>query len=107
MKVNRLDRLILRGRDPWRPVSLLYVERMRYATIIALVVIVMGMGAMLTVYRERRLAECDERNQRAAVEAAAFESLVRAHHMDGNRYAEAAWRSFIADAKANPVPRCE
>ena len=47
LRVNRFDRWILRGRDPYRPVYLLRHERFRYAVLVMLLVWTIGQGYVL------------------------------------------------------------
>jgi hypothetical protein len=101
-----MDKIILRGRDPDEPVSLLSYERLRYACIAAIIVVVMGMGFLLTANHLRQVAICEERNARSVATGRATAKLARAHDLDGNSHAAAAWREFQRESALNPTPKC-
>lgn len=47
--MNRLDEVILHGRDPHRPVTLLAYERLRYAAVAAILILGFGLAVLLLV----------------------------------------------------------
>lgn len=68
IKVNRLDRYFLRGRDPNEPITRLEMLRLRGVVALALAIAVFGFSIMLWAYQ--RQIDSDTRQHRNQVVAA-------------------------------------
>jgi hypothetical protein len=101
--VTFLDQLVLRGRDPYRPVYLLRFERLRYALLAAVMVAVLGAGLIAWSAQQKAREVCLQRNAASVVYRNALTGLAEAAAERGDKRSSAIFRALIPQT---PLPEC-
>lgn len=93
-RVTVLDRWILRGRDPGRPVALLRFERLRWALLGAVLLAVVGAGLISWAGQSKAHDVCVERNRAGVAYREALDGLAQAAAERGDARSAAIFRSL-------------
>ena len=104
-KVNRLDRLLLAGRDPDRAITMLDYMRMVYALIFGLVLIAALVGYFAQVQRNYAHSKCVERNAQAVVSRQVLAQLINAATVDKDRNQAKVWQQWLTVSNKT-MPNC-
>lgn len=106
MRPNWLDRLVLGGRDPYRPVYLLRFVRLQYAWATSMMVVVCFVGFLWWSVQAQTRHDCLQRNQQSLVSRRVLGQLAEANKADGDVNSEMVWRQWAEVAARSPLPRC-
>jgi hypothetical protein len=106
MRVNWLDRWLLAGRDPYRPVYLLRVVRLQVAFAVAIVIVLAFNGFLFYSLQQRTHDNCVQRNRSAIVSRQVLDQLVAATHADSDANAEEVWRQWRTVSRQTSLPKC-
>lgn len=101
--VTFLDRLVLRGRDPYRPVYLLRFERLRYALLTAVLIAVLGAGLIAWSAQQKAREVCLQRNAASVVYRDALTGLAEAAAERGDKRSSTIFKALVP---RTPLPRC-
>jgi hypothetical protein len=103
LRINPLDRLILRGRDPYRPVMLVRFERMRYAVLLTVLAALVFSGVIAWSGQQKAKQICLQRNITSLQYREALEGLAASAERRGDHESAAIFRSITPRA---PLPPC-
>jgi hypothetical protein len=103
LRINPLDRLILRGRDPYYPVMLVRFERMRYAVLLTALVALLFTGLIAWSGQQKAKQVCLQRNAASVQYRKALEGLAAAAERRGDRESASIYRTLTPRA---PIPNC-
>lgn len=106
MRENWLDRWVLAGRDPLRPVHLLRFIRLQYAFAVSMVVVLCFNGFLYFSIQQRAHADCTDRNARAALSVRVLEQMSAASRADGDGNQAAVWTQWATVSRQAPNPHC-
>ena len=101
--INAVDRLLLRGRDPYRPVYLIRFVRLQYALLAAVLIAVVGVGYIAWAGQQKAHRVCLQRNQSSVVYREALNGLADAAAAKGDRRSAAIFKAL---APTTPLPDC-
>jgi hypothetical protein len=103
LRINPLDRLVLRGRDPYWPVLLVRFERMRYAILLTMLAALFFTGVIAWSGQQKAKVICVQRNEASVQYRKALEGLAVAAERRGDRESAAIFRSITP---RTPLPPC-
>jgi hypothetical protein len=102
-RINPIDRLILRGRDPYRPVMLVRFERMRYAILATAMLVVLFAGMIAWSGQQKAKDVCLQRNAASVRYRDALGGLAAAAERRGDHESASIYRSLTPRI---PLPEC-
>jgi hypothetical protein len=106
LRPNRLDELLLRGRDPYRPAVLLRVIRLQVAFIVSVLILAAFVGFLFWSAQQTAQRNCAQRNQRTEVSTQILGQAADAAHADGDANLEMVFRQLAKATREAPLPKC-
>lgn len=104
IRVNWFDRhVLLRGRDPWRPVTLVRFERLRWALLLTALLAVLGAGLIAWTAQQRAHDICVQRNENTVTYREALGRLADVADERGDHKSALIFRALEPH---QPLPRC-